>query len=193
MAGAAAIEGRSRRTFKYRHAFNIVGINARYTVAEVVAARGSGTAEVGIVQGYTVNNIQGLIIACHFSAASQNYPGRSGGAACSLAYNQTGHTACHRVDDVGFLGFFKGIAFYFFQTIAESFPVALDTESGNHYFAEHLCALLQGDFHRSFRSLNLDRLAAYIADFQCRIRRYHQSEIAIDIGNNSISGSFLYH
>src|SRR5690554_4440205 len=75
VTGATAVEGRGGGAFQYRHAFNVVWIDAGDAVAQIVAAAVAGTAVVGVVEGYAVDNIQGLVVAGHFGAASQNNAG----------------------------------------------------------------------------------------------------------------------
>ena len=91
MRGAATIQGGSGRTFQHGHVLDIVWVDSRNTITEVVTTLGACVAEVSIVQGHAVDNVQRLVIASHFGITTQQYAGRTGGTTGGVLYDQTGH------------------------------------------------------------------------------------------------------
>ena len=193
MAGTATIKCGRRRAFQYRHIFYVIGIDARNTVAQVEAAVCTGTAEIGIVQRYTVHYIKRLVVSGHFGTASQNNTRRTGRTTGSLADYQARHTSCHGVDEIRFFGFGQGFAFHFINAVAQRFALSLDAKGGNYHFIQCFGILFQGDAQRTSARFYFFGFITHVADNERSSRFYIQTEISIQIGNRSVGSSFLHY
>ena len=91
MGSTATIEGRSSRTFQYGHGLNIIWINGRDTITEVITTGLARTAKVGIIQRHTIHHVKRLVIACHFCITTKKHAGRTRSTASGVLYHKTSH------------------------------------------------------------------------------------------------------
>ena len=138
MAGTAAIECSSCRTFQDRHRLDVIGVDCRDTVTEVVTAFCAGGTEIGVVHRHSVDDVERLVVAGHFGSTSQNDSCRTRRSACRLRNHQTRHTSGERVSYVDLFGFGEFFAFDFAYFVTQRFPVTLDTHCRHHHLGEHL-------------------------------------------------------
>ena len=194
VAGPAAVERRGRGTLQYRHALDIVGVDARDAVAEVVSAVGAGAAVVRIVERHAVNDVERLVVAGHFGAASQNHARGARRAAGRLADHQTRDTSGQRVDDVGLLGLGEHLALDLVDTVSEGFALALDSEGRYDDLVEHLAVLVERDFEvGAVAHGDFGRFVAQIADRDCRPGVGLKLKLADGIGGRAVGGSLFNH
>ena len=91
MGSAATVQCRSGRALEHGHALDVIGIDGRDAVTQVIATLNTGTTEVGVIQGHTVNNIQRLVITGHLGVTTQQHAGRTRSTASGLVNNKTGN------------------------------------------------------------------------------------------------------
>ena len=91
MGSTATIEGRSSRTFQYGHRLDVVRIDGRDTITEVITTSFTSTAKVGIIQRHTIHHVERLVIACHFCITTKKHAGRTRSTASGVLHNETSH------------------------------------------------------------------------------------------------------
>ena len=91
MGSTATIESRSSRTFQYGHRLDVVRIDGRDTITEVITTSFTSTAKVGIIQRHTIHHVERLVIACHFCITTKKHAGRTRSTASGVLYNKTSH------------------------------------------------------------------------------------------------------
>ena len=75
--GTATIKGRGSRTFQHGHVFNIIGVDGRDTIAQVITTFSAGTAKVCIVEGHTIDDVERLVVACHLCVTTKHHTCRT--------------------------------------------------------------------------------------------------------------------
>ena len=91
MRSTATIEGRGSRTFQDGHRLDIVRIDGRDTITEVITTSFTSTAKVGIIQRHTIHHVKRLVIACHFCITTKKHAGRTRSTASGVLYHKTSH------------------------------------------------------------------------------------------------------
>ena len=77
MRSTATIEGRGSRTFQYGHRLDVVRVDGRDTITEVITATFAGTAKVRIIQRHTIHHVERLVVAYHFRITTKEHAGRT--------------------------------------------------------------------------------------------------------------------
>ena len=145
----AAVQGRCCRPLEYRQTLDIIGIDARYSVAEIESSPLVGTVEIGVVHRYAVYHIQWLVIACKFGASAEYHPGGTCGPRGRLRHGESGHLPGQRVDYIHFFGFLQLLALYLSERVAQCLAVALDSKGGDDHFVDLVYIFLEYHPHRS--------------------------------------------
>ena len=192
MRSTATIEGRGCRTFQYGHRLDVIRIDGRDTITEVITTTFTSTAKVGIIQRHTIHHVKRLVIACHFCITTKKHAGRTRSTASGVLHNETSHLTRKRVDDVGFLRLGKFLTFNLLQAIAQSLAVALDTKGGNNDLIQGLTILLHRDFH-AISSFHGHRLVTDVAHFERCSRLAVQRKVTIYIGNGTVGCTSHLH
>ena len=117
MRGAATVESRCGWTFEHGHGFDVVGVDGRDAVAEVIAAFAC-TAKVGVVQRHTIHYIQRLVVAGHLGVTTEQHTCRTRCAASGVLYHETCHLTRERVDDIRLLCLGEVFALHLFEAIS---------------------------------------------------------------------------
>ena len=185
MGSTATIEGRGSRTFQYAHRLDVVRVDGRDTITEVITATFAGAAKVCIIQRHTIHHVERLVVACHFCITTKEHAGRTRSTACGVLHNETSHLTRERVDDVGFLRLGEFLTLHFFQAIAEGLAVSFDAEGGDNYLIQDLTILLHRDFH-TISSFHGHRLVTDVAHFERSSRPAIQGKVTIQICNGTI-------
>ena len=194
MAGPAAVKSRRRRALQYGHVLDVIGVDARNSVAEIVASEGAGTAVVRIVEGYAVDHVKRLVVAGHFGASAKDDARGSRRTSGRLADHQTRDTSGQRVDDVGLLGLGEHLALDLVDTVSEGFALALDSEGRYDDLVEHLAVLVERDFEvGAVAHGDFGRFVAQIADRDCRPGVGLKLKLADGIGGRAVGGSLFNH
>ena len=91
MRSTATIEGRGSRTFQYAHRLDVVRVDGRDTITEVIATSFTSAAKVGIIQRHTIHHIERLVVACHFRITTEKNTGRTRSTASGVLHDETSH------------------------------------------------------------------------------------------------------
>ena len=141
VAGAATVQGGCGRTFQHRHRLDVIRVERRNTVTQVITAFCACLTVVGVVQGYTVDHVQRLVVTGDLCRTTQHDASRTGRSAGCLLYNQTCYTTGKRVGHVDIFDTGKILSLHFANFITQRLAVALDAHSSNDYLGEHLRVL----------------------------------------------------
>ena len=185
MGSTATIEGRGSRTFQYGHRLDVVRIDGRDAITEVITTTFTSTAKVGIIQRHTIHHVERLVIACHFCITTKKHAGRTRSTASGVLHNETSHLTRKRVDYVGFLRLGEFLTLHFLQAIAEGLAVSFDTEGGDNYLIQGLTILLHLYFH-AISSFHGHRLETDVTHFERCSRLAVQHKVTIHIGNGTV-------
>ena len=185
MGSTATIEGRGCRTFQYGHRLDIIRVDGRDAITEVITSTFAGTAKVCIIQRHTIHHVKRLVIACHFCITTKEHAGRTRSTASGVLHNETSHLTRKRVDDVGFLRLGEFLTLHFLQAIAQGLAVSLDTKGGDNYLIQDLTILLHLYFH-AISSFHGHRLVTDVAHFERYSRLAIQRKVTIQIGNGTV-------
>ena len=185
VGSTATIEGRGSRTFQYGHRLDIVWIDGRDTITEVITAAFASTAKVCIIQRHTIHHIERLVVACHFCITTKEYTGRTRSTTSGVLHYETSHLTRKRIDDIGFLRLGEFLTLHFLQSIAEGLAVSFDTEGGDNHLIQGLTILMHRDFH-AISSFHGHRLVTDIAHFERSSRLAIQRKVTIHIGNGTV-------
>ena len=91
MRSTATIEGRGSRTFQYAHRLDVVRVDGRDTITEVIATSFASAAKVSIIQRHTIHHIERLVVACHFRITTEKHTGRTRSTASGVLHDETSH------------------------------------------------------------------------------------------------------
>ena len=69
---AATVEGCRCRTFEHRHRLDVIGVDRRNTVTEVITAFRSCRAEIGVIHRHSVHHVEGLVVTGHLGRTTQH-------------------------------------------------------------------------------------------------------------------------
>ena len=127
MAGTATVEGGSCRAFEDRHRLDIIRVDRRDTVTEVITAFGSCLTVTRVIHRHTIHYIQRLVITRDLRGTTQYDARRTGSTTCGLLYYQTGHTTGERVSYVDLFSFGQVFTFDLAHLVTQGFAVTFDT------------------------------------------------------------------
>ena len=184
MRSTATIKGRSCRAFQHGHIFDIIGVYGRDTIAQIIAASRTSTAEVGIVQGHTINDIKGLVVARHLRITTQQHTGGTRGTTGCILNDEACHLARKRVYHIRFLGLGQLLSIDLRECVAQSLALTLDAEGSNDHLVEHLTVVIEQYIH-AVLGFDCLRLIAYIADFEHGTRLAADGEVSIQVSHRT--------
>ena len=147
MRSTATIKCRCCRTLEDCHVLNIVRVDCRDSVSEVVTTCKSCASEVGIIQWNSVNHIKRLVVSCHLSVTTKKDASRSRRTTCCLIDDKTCDLTGKRVDYICLFCLVKFVTFDLRQSITESLAVSLDTQSCNNYLIKSSCVFSKDNLH----------------------------------------------
>ena len=184
MRGTAAVECRGGGAFQHGHVFDVVGVDGRDTIAQVKSAFRTGAAEVGIVERYTVDDIQRLVVAADFRITAQQHACTAAGTSCRVLHHQTGHFARQRVDDVGLFGLCQLLTLHLGEGIAQGLALTFHTKGSDHHLTQLGLVLHHHNFHAR-SGFYLNGGVAHIAHLQLIASLALQREATIQVGHCS--------
>lgn len=189
---AVAVERRGSRTFEDGHRLDVVGVDRRDAVTEVVTACLSGTAEVSIVQRHAVDDIERLVVARHLGVATEQHACGTAGTTSRVLHHEAGDLTGERVDDIGLLCFREFFAFDLTETVAQCLAVTLDAKRGDDNLLEVFAVLAEGDLHAccGFHGLGL---ITQIRDDEFCAGWHVDGEVAVHVGDSTLFFTFHHH
>ena len=91
VGSTATIEGRGSRTFQYGHRLNIIRVDGRDSITQIITATFTSTAKVCIIQRHTIHHVERLVVACHFCITTKEHAGRTRSTASRILHDETSH------------------------------------------------------------------------------------------------------
>ena len=179
VAGLRAVQGRCGGAFQYGDVLDVVGVDARNAVSQVISAVLVRTAEIGVVDGHSVHYVQRLVVSREHRAASDLHMGGAAGASGGLADDQARFASRQRVDDVQLPHLFERFAFDVSYRVSQRFAFTGHAQRGDHDVLDRLAGRFELDGEVGLGShLNLGCFVAEELYFEDRCRGYLNREFS---------------
>ena len=182
MRSTATIKRRSSRPLQDGHVLNVVWVNGRDTVTQIVTTFCASTAKIGVVKWHTVNHVKWLVVTADFGVTTQQHTSRTRVTSSRVLNHKTCHLTRQRVDDISFLSLGQFLTLHFLQRITQRLAVALDAEGCDHHFIEQFLVLAHHNLH-ALLSFHLLGDIADVANLQEIAGLTFHTKSTINVGN----------
>ena len=191
--GSRTVESGSRGAWEYRHRLDVVGVDVGNRAWTGLLGHSTAffVACVYIKHRYTVDYIQGVVVACERLCTTHN---DTCGGTCTGwtgADVDTCNLACEWVDEVGVLVGGKSIAVDSLHIVAERFLCSFDTESSYNDFVEGCGFGLHHEVDFAVgRHCEFYRAIADVRELQHIALLGIDTEFTVDVGLCAIGSTF---
>ena len=193
VARTATIQRRSSRTLQHRHRLDVIRVDGRDSVTQVITALGTCLAVTGVVHRHTVNDIQRLVVTRDLGVTTQHDARRTCSTTGRLLYYQSGHTTGHRRGSIRVAGFGQVITLDLAYLITQGFAVTLDTHSRYYHLGEHFRILLHQHADHVRRDGDSLRSITHVGEHQLFALGSLDCKLTIHVGHRTTGGSFDQH
>ena len=152
VAGTRAVQSSCSRTLEDGHRLDVIRVDRRDSVTEVVTAFVTCLTETGVIHRYAVDDVERLVVSGDLGSTTEYDTGRTRGTAGGLLYHQTRYTTRHRSGGIRVAGFGQVFTFHFAYLVTQGLAVALDAHGRNNHL---------GEYFRVLRHRYIDRVTGH--------------------------------